>query len=99
MEAIKITPEIIGIGVTVLGTFITVLAIILAWMSDRRIQRKIATELATGLKEIMAGQREIMAGQKEIAQIIATGQKELAQMLLNQTKILEKMEAKTYTSG
>jgi len=58
--------------VTVVGTVITVLAIVLAWKSDRRIQEN----MGKMLKEI------------------AAGQKELGQMLLNQTKILERIEAR-----
>ena len=58
--------------VTVVGTVITVLAIVLAWKSDRRIQENIGKML------------------KEIA----AGQKELGQMVLNQTRILEKIEAR-----
>jgi len=65
--------------VTVVGTVITVLAIVLAWKSDRRIQEN----MGKMLKEIAAGQKEL-----------AMGQKEIAQMILNQTKIMEKMETR-----
>jgi F420-dependent methylenetetrahydromethanopterin dehydrogenase len=64
--------EKMEIIVTVVGTVITVLAIVLAWKSDRRIQEN----MGKMLKEI------------------AAGQKELGQMLLNQTKILERIEAR-----
>jgi hypothetical protein len=64
--------EKMEIIVTVVGTVITVLAIVLAWKSDRRIQEN----MGKMLKEI------------------AAGQKELGQMLLNQTRILEKIEAR-----
>jgi F420-dependent methylenetetrahydromethanopterin dehydrogenase len=64
--------EKMEIIVTVVGTVITVLAIVLAWKSDRRIQENIGKML------------------KEIA----AGQKELGQMVLNQTRILEKIEAR-----
>jgi len=42
------------------------------------------------LETMSEGQKEIAAGEKEIA----AGQKEIAQMLFNQTKILERMEAR-----
>ncbi len=98
VAGVPVTIEVIGVATTIVGTFvtisITVSAIILAWKSDRRTQENIALRLGTMLENIAAGQKEITqmiaTGQKEIV----AGQKEIAQMLLNQTKILEKMEAR-----
>ena len=72
----------------VMGVAIAILGIILAyiWRSNGQMQSYMVRMLET----MSEGQKEIAAGEKEIA----AGQKEIAQMLFNQTKILERMEAK-----
>jgi len=78
MIAVSISLGLLGLSVGLLGILCTYV-----WKGNHKLE-----------KALLEGQRVLEEGQKEIAQGQKEGFRALAEMLLNQTKILERIEAK-----
>ena len=76
----------------ILGLCLTVISLISVylWKTNGKFQRT----MMQALERIEEGQKVLVEGQREIAQGQMEGFKALAEMLFNQTKILERIEAK-----
>ncbi len=78
MIAVSISLGLLGLSVGLLGILCTYV-----WKGNHNLKKA----LLEGQRVLIEGQKVLMEGQKE-------GFKTLAEMLLNQTKILERIEAK-----
>ncbi|MEW6097184.1 MAG: hypothetical protein AB1567_11800 [bacterium] len=89
--------EILGLSLAALGILFTYI-----WRANGKLQKwmmQAFVRIEEGSVRIEEGLVRIEEGQKEIVKIIEKGFSTLAQMILNQTKILEKIEARISPSS